>query len=273
MALRWTIARAAESGVTIGPVRVHAMSAWNVPLMTPVGMAGAATSVNWTEVERSVADRLAAVVEAEDHRGVPVTTEVVRGGAAHALLEAASGADLLVVGSRGLAGFKELVLGSVSRQCATHAPVPTVVVPRSAPLGPVGKIVVGFDGSDHAVAALRWTLEVAAVTMPTAVIHAVGAFEISPFTDPELTRARFADEVREAEADFHHRIDALDPDHRCGRSFSLRGARRALAEAADGADLVVLGARGRGTIGAALLGSVSTWMLHNTPCAMVIVPD
>ncbi len=51
--------------------------------------------------------------------------------AVEALLDAAGHADLLVVGSRGLGGFKRLLLGSVSQQCVQHATCPVVVV-RSA---------------------------------------------------------------------------------------------------------------------------------------------
>ena len=44
------------------------------------------------------------------------------------LVEVAKGANLLVVGSRGLGGFRELLLGSVSQQCAQHATCPVVIV-------------------------------------------------------------------------------------------------------------------------------------------------
>jgi nucleotide-binding universal stress UspA family protein len=48
--------------------------------------------------------------------------------AAKALVEASAGAELLVVGSRGLGGFDELVMGSVSHQCAHHGQCPVVII-------------------------------------------------------------------------------------------------------------------------------------------------
>lgn len=265
VALRWAITQAAGRDV-----RIAAVSTWNVPMTAPVGIAGTAVLVDWSEVEDAVRHRLESIVASVDHEGVDISTLVVQGSAARSLLDLAADADLLVVGSRGLAGFKQLVLGSVSRQCATHASVPTVVVPLDARTGAIRRAVVGVDGSDNSRAALAWTLEFLAGDV---VVDAVGSFEISPFTEPEITRARFPDEVVDAEREFDHLVDRLDPDGRTSRHFSLQGARRALAGAASTADLLVLGARGRGAVGAALLGSVSTWMLHNASCAVVIVPD
>jgi nucleotide-binding universal stress UspA family protein len=65
-------------------------------------------------------------------RAVEPTVEVVpcRAGppAARALIDASAGAELLVVGSRGLGGFDELVMGSVSHQCAHHGQCPVVII-------------------------------------------------------------------------------------------------------------------------------------------------
>jgi nucleotide-binding universal stress UspA family protein len=61
--------------------------------------------------------------------GLEVERSLVEDVPAFALLQAAIGADLLVVGTRGHGGFAGLLLGSVSQQCAHHAPCPVVIVP------------------------------------------------------------------------------------------------------------------------------------------------
>lgn len=62
----------------------------------------------------------------------PVTITASAGGAADALLRAAEGAELLVVGSRGHGGFSSMLLGSVSLQCVLHAPCAVTVVRPTA---------------------------------------------------------------------------------------------------------------------------------------------
>jgi nucleotide-binding universal stress UspA family protein len=59
---------------------------------------------------------------------VDLECEAVEGAPAEVLVRAAKEGDLLVVGSRGHGGFVGLLLGSVSQQCAHHAPCPVVIV-------------------------------------------------------------------------------------------------------------------------------------------------
>ena len=77
------------------------------------------------EAEQVVTDALSEVGTV----GVEVEVKALEGSPSATLVEAAEGADLLVVGSRGRGGFSGLLLGSVSQQCAHHAPCPVVIVP------------------------------------------------------------------------------------------------------------------------------------------------
>ena len=58
---------------------------------------------------------------------VQVRAQAREGNAAQVLIDAAAGADLLVVGSRGHGGFTEALLGSVSQHCVHHAQCPVVI--------------------------------------------------------------------------------------------------------------------------------------------------
>jgi nucleotide-binding universal stress UspA family protein len=59
---------------------------------------------------------------------ITIERHAVEGTPAAVLIEESRGADLLVVGSRGHGGFAQLLLGSVSQQCAHHAECPVVIV-------------------------------------------------------------------------------------------------------------------------------------------------
>jgi nucleotide-binding universal stress UspA family protein len=76
----------------------------------------------------AVVDEVSAGLVDAGERPPPVSVSAVGGDATRTLLHAARGADLLVVGSRGRGGFASTVLGSVSVQCAIHAPCPVTVV-------------------------------------------------------------------------------------------------------------------------------------------------
>lgn len=65
---------------------------------------------------------------ATEAEGIEIERDIIEGTAADVLLGAVTENDLLVVGSRGHGGFMGLLLGSVSQQCAHHAPCPVVIV-------------------------------------------------------------------------------------------------------------------------------------------------
>ncbi len=127
-ALQWAIEEARARGG-----QVEAVHTWHVPYLAvyPYGALALEDSDTIEKRARAVLDE---VVDGTDTHGleVPVERIVACGNAAGILLEVAKGADLLVVGSRGHGGFAGLVLGSVSQQCANHAPCPVLIVrPRA----------------------------------------------------------------------------------------------------------------------------------------------
>lgn len=67
-----------------------------------------------------------------DAADIEIEPRVVEGSPGAVLVNESRDADLLVVGSRGHGGFAQLLLGSVSQQCAHHAACPVVIV-RSKP--------------------------------------------------------------------------------------------------------------------------------------------
>jgi nucleotide-binding universal stress UspA family protein len=66
------------------------------------------------------------------HPTLELETQVVEGDAAKVLEEASKGADLLVVGNRGLGGFSGLLVGSVGMHCVSHASCPVLVLRRKS---------------------------------------------------------------------------------------------------------------------------------------------
>lgn len=263
-ALDWAVSQAEGRDV-----RLIAVSTWSIPVATSGALPGTVVFPDWSEVEADMLRNTQEITRAAERSGVAIEARVIEGRAAQTLIDLSADAEMLVVGGRGLGRLKGLLLGSVSLQCATHARVPTVVVAPTADVDAASRIVIGFDGSDEARAAVRWTLEFA---RPDASITIVDALPLAPWLSPADIRERFPDEVATGAAEFAEHMAELDPEGRATHELVLADPRLALSKAGAGADLMVVGARGRGGVGAALLGSVSTWMLHNASCATVIIP-
>lgn len=126
-ALRWAVAEAKLRGA---PLRV--VHTWTFPYIAAGPGLDPVLDTDVIEDVRRAAEKLVESELAElgsALAGVDVERAIVEGATAPALIEAAEGADLLVLGSRGRGGFAGLLLGSVSQQCAHHAPCPLVIVP------------------------------------------------------------------------------------------------------------------------------------------------
>lgn len=227
---------------------------------------------------RDAADRiLAAAVEQAGTvaPGVQVSGAVVSGGAAEVLVARSAGAELLVVGSRGLGRFSGLLLGSVGVQTAAHADCPVVVVRPDSHQPRSGPVVVGVDGSPGSELAMgfafgaadRYGRELVAVgawTEPTAAFPGDMMPVVYDVDEIEAEETRL---VAEAVAGWSTRY----PDVPVRQRVVCAAPADALVSAADGAELLVVGARGRGGFTGLLLGSVSQRVLHHAPCPVAVV--
>ena len=207
---------------------------------------------------------------------------VLEGDAREAILRAAEewSADLIVLGARGLGALAGFLLGGVSLNVARQARCSVLVVKHGADL--MRGILIGIDGSDHAAVAAAF---VARLPLdPAAVVRLVGV--VQPPTVPGTTPRFVQSLVRDA-------IAQIVKEH----TVSLE---RAMAKAAaplegvvkkvehqvlvghvvdtllstavkNDASLVVVGARGVGTLQRLLLGSVSESVLRHADRPVLIV--
>ncbi|MFC5220306.1 universal stress protein [Streptomyces coerulescens] len=123
-ALRWAVRQAELTGGA-----VEAVTAWDIPQFHGSLAWLPPSSSDEGALEARARQELEAAVEdvVGSRPPVEVRTAVRYGTPASVLLNAAHGASLLVVGSRGLGGFSGLLLGSVAQHCAQHAACPVVV--------------------------------------------------------------------------------------------------------------------------------------------------
>jgi nucleotide-binding universal stress UspA family protein len=222
--------------------------------------------------ERLVAD----VVERARQAGgddLEVTGYVAEGYPAGVLIDEAAAAGLLVVGSRGLGGFAGLVVGSVGIQVAAHATSPVVIVPGDAtPTATNGPVVVGVDGSELSLAAVGFAFEEASFRGTDLV--AVGAWTVPTGLDlaPVQTDvAEFGADADRALAESLAGFQERYPDVTVHRQVTLGSPAQVLLDAAKGAQLLVVGSRGRGGFTGMLLGSVSQTLLHHAEIPVAIL--
>jgi nucleotide-binding universal stress UspA family protein len=157
-ALRWAIHQARLAGAV-----VEAVTAWHIPVGT--GYLQAADMPDYQEDAFDVLAEAIAQMYVIDP-DVEVCPRVVEGPAGQVLVDAAEGADLLVVGCRGHGGLIGAVLGSVSQFCAHHAPCPVVIMRGKPslcqPAGTGSRVSVGRCGQAAGGAEAYWRTSIQA---------------------------------------------------------------------------------------------------------------
>lgn len=231
------------------------------------------------EAARKYLEQAARPLAAE---GLAVTYGVAEGWPAETILAeaAAAGCDGIVVGTRGLAGWRRLVLGSTARRVIEHAFCPVLAVHAEDPL-PADRgrtVLLATDFSEGARQALLRLPALAGLGPEDRVVlsHAVYLAPalvpaMAPFALPELEAAIAGDAALRLEAEAQLlRERGLS----CGVEV-VRGypADTLAARAAElPADLLVTGSVGRTGLAHLLLGSVAERLTAAAPCPVLVVP-
>lgn len=232
--------------------------------------------------EGGVHDMVVRLLDEADRRARTTAPDVdvsgvVMAGEALTVLEAQSrAAELVVVGSRGLGSFARLLAGSTAVHLAARGRCPVLVVRREEQ--DTGPIVVGVDGSAAGAGAVDFAFAEAALrgvgivalhawTPWNTPVPASWSADMPYANEPEAPAAREERLLHEALAG---RREA-HPGVRVKHEVVQGGAREALIEASRTAQLLVVGARGRGGFAGLLLGSVSQAVLQHARCPVAVV--
>lgn len=202
-----------------------------------------------------------------------VSTSVRNGNPVTVLTELSAGAQLVVVGSRGVGGVAALLLGSTASALLTHAGCPVVVLPDDSAVVVRGRrsVVVGVSGrpDDEEVLAVAFA-EAASRGTDLVAVHAWQDIVLEPelrTLGPLVDWAGvLADEERalaEALAGWREK----DPDVVVREVVVRDRPARALVAASLTAELLVVGRRSHRA-----LGSTTHGVLHRAGCPVAVVP-
>jgi nucleotide-binding universal stress UspA family protein len=268
-ALRWAAAVARAKGV---PLRV--VAAWQYPSST-TPLFSLSEQPDPDEMVVLAREHLAAVVEEElgalggEADALQLELEVHKGPAGRVLIKQAREAEvsMVVVGARGLGGFRGMLLGSVSQQCVEQSPCTVVVIRGEEGSGAVerpARVLLGVDGSEGADGAMRWTLDLARdVGAEVVVAHVPGPGATAAVLQQarKLVQEVWCDPLRHAGVRHSSVVEAGDP----------RVVLSHLAER-EVAGLIVVGTRGLGPLRSLLVGSVASHLVRHASRPVAVVP-
>lgn len=224
---------------------------------------------------RQSGKRLLAGATARTHahdRSIEVSSVCTSGFASAALIRASRDARVVVVGAHGYGPFNMSALGAVALQVATHAHSPVAVIRHAQATAPFGRVVVGLDGSEASLLALREAFEFAGLTAAELIL--VHAWRARGHDDPTL---RSDSDWPEYERTHHDVVMAAVAQHtrdhnnvKVIQEVVRADPVRVLVDRSRSADLIVVGSRGLGGFPGLLLGSVSQGVLMRSGCPVLI---
>jgi nucleotide-binding universal stress UspA family protein len=203
---------------------------------------------------------------------IDVTTQIRAQSPIEMLVEASTSARLVVLGSRGLGGFKGLLLGSTAIGVTARADGPVVVVQEyQAPQ--TGPVVVGLDNSAADDATLEFAFDAAAsrgtnlVAVHTWHEDAVPYARDAILIDWASIRRAARENAKERIASVHAKYPSVTANLKLTRNK----AAIELVERSESAQLVVVGSRGRGEVAGFVLGSTSQTLIRHAGCPVAVV--
>jgi nucleotide-binding universal stress UspA family protein len=257
------------------------------PILSPMSGPGDRVSVPSADLDATLTasanETLREVVQRLGSSVRSVDGGVLRGRAASVIVDDAREfrADLVIVGSRGHGAIATLLLGSVSSEVVDHAPCP-VLVARGRSL--TGVVFATDDSpSGHAAEAIlaRWPIFAGLPIHVLSVAEVVHPWTtgIAPTIDGQVLDA-YAAELGESRAQ-HQQIATIAATRlrESGRHVDSEmregdPAEEIIAAAAKrGADLIVLGSRGRTGLTRLLLGSVARNVLSGSNASVLVVHE
>ena len=139
-----------------------------------------------------------------------------------------------------------------------------------------GTIVVGVDGSPHAMRALQWAIKQAVAERRSLTlvhtIHAVTpAFLDAAIVDAGDARSAFDTAGQAVLSEARTKVEWTAPELEVHEVFDLADPRAVLLSLSEHAAMVVVGSRGRGQLRSMLLGSVSVFLARHAHCPVVVV--
>lgn len=187
--------------------------------------------------------------------------------------EASRRVDLVILGAHSGSKFAGSFFGTRAVKIAAVAHCPVAVVPLEVPGTPQPAIVVGIDGSEAAQKAIAFAAEEASFRgVPLVAVYAW----MPPLT-PGLEYL-WSEELVESQRAAAEEAIAIGTAGLAGRYPDLEIQRKivqappvsALLQAAEEADTIVVGSRGRGGLSRLLLGSVSHGVLQALPRTTIV---
>ncbi len=269
-AVEWAAREAVLRGA---PLRIVSAAAMLPRMMERPAGDGLATVTDALAQDRDRALTAATARATQVASDLLVDADHLPGAPAQAVAESGSGALMLVVGSRGSGAFTALVLGSVSRYAATHAPCPVVVVRDETPAAH-RQVAVGIADPETGAAALAFAFEEA--SLRRASLLAVHAWDTPRWQAERAFQALATPGAPELEEHLTSKLAALlddwrgkYPDVQASPDVVYGHPGRALAGLSARADLVVIG-RHPGHHGP---GAVTHAVLNHAHGPVVSVPS